>query len=619
MEEYSDIDDRGTRSAWWSALMQERKTRRLDGFESLLKRFSPSERLLLYLLSAILGLSTLLMLAGLNTAASVSIPAEGGTLAEGEVGPARFINPLLTLSQPDQDLAALVYSGLMRALPDGSIVPDLAASYAVSPDGRTYTFKLRPDAQFHDGSKLTAADVLYTVREATDPNINSPRRADWVGVAVSSPDPLTVVFTLPHAYAPFIQNTTLGILPKALWENISAEEFPFSPLNTHPVGSGPYKIEKVSADSTGAAVRYDLVPFDRFTLGSPYLSRISFVFFPSEDALVKALNAGEIDAAAGISPADLSSLKRTGAALASTPLPRVFGVFFNQSKNAVLSDPSVRQALDAAVDKQAVIAENLHGFGVQLDGPIPPNSSGNTEPAEPRPLGEALAAAAKTAAAGVSAADQANSARAILQKGGWTWEAASGAWTKNAGKGASGGKRTLSFTLATANQPELVATAHALAAEWKAAGINAAVQVYPLSELNATVIRPRAYDALLFGEVVGPQLDLYAFWHSSQRNDPGLNLAMYANAKTDALLAQARATTDAGARGGLYAQFAALVVKDTPAVFLYAPDFLYVVPQRLHGVALGSFTSPADRFANVYRWYTDTENVWAIFATPSTH
>jgi peptide/nickel transport system substrate-binding protein len=139
------------------------------------------------------------------------------------------------------------------------------------------------------------------------------------------------------------------------------------------------------------------------------------------------------------------------------------------------------------------------------------------------------------------------------------------------------------------------------------------VQIYPLSELNTSVIRPRDYDALLFGEVVGRSLDLFAFWHSSQRNDPGLNLAMYASSKVDTYLSEARATVDETKRNSLYAQFASALQKDSPAVFLYAPEFLYVVPKSLQGVELGALTTPSDRFLNVYQWYSETESVWSVF------
>jgi peptide/nickel transport system substrate-binding protein len=584
-----------------TTLTKERPVRRLSFMETMLRRFSPGERLALYALTILLGASALALLVGLNAAVSVDIPAQGGSLTEGETGPARFINPVLTLSQPDEDLSALVYSGLMRALPDGTIVPDLASSYQISPDGTTYTFTLRPDATFQDGTPVTAADVVFTVQEIQDPDIKSPHLADWEGVQVSSPSARTVVFKLPHAYEPFIENTTLGILPAHIWQNISAEEFPFSPANTHPIGSGPYEVASVATDDTGSATRYDLVPFAQYALGEAYVSRITFIFYPSEDAMIKAFNARQIDAIAGIAPSDLASITRSDFNLVQAPLPRVFGIFFNQSRNLALADLAAREALDAAVDKQAILKNVLGGYGVVLQGPIPPGVMGETAPAIPFPF----ARSAATNAASSSSASDARDARTILQKGGWTFGTASQAWTK--------GKLTLSLTLATADEPELVATAHEVASDWQAVGVKVTVQVYPLSELNTDVIRPRAYDAVLFGEVVGRGADFFAFWHSSQRNDPGLNLALYANANVDALLSQARTTNDEKQRDKLYAQFAAAIGKDDPAVFLYAPEFLYLVPKTLQGVELGALTSASERFLNVYEWYTNTARVWSVF------
>lgn len=591
-------------------LTRERRVRHFSFFENMLTGFSPSERLILYGFSALLAISATIMLAGLNRAVSVPVPVSGGSLKEGEVGSARFINPLLTLSQPDQDLTELVYSGLMRALPDGSYVPDLASTYSIADDGTTYTFTLRSDAQFHDGEALTSADILFTIALAQNPDIKSPRRVDWEGVAVSAPDEHTVVFKLPHAYAPFIENATLGILPKHLWENVPAEEFPFSPLNTHPVGSGPYRVLSFDTDSTGAATRYDLSPSATFALGAPYLKRITFLFYPNEGAMLDGWNAGEIDAVAGIAPSALSSLTRTDASVTAVPLPRVFGVFFNQNHAAVLADASVRAALNAATNKERIVNTVLGGYGRVLNGPIPPGVLGGATPSTP---------ARDKLKENTSPTDSSfvEGAHAILSKGGWKFTPAAtntprvadesvGTWTNKK-------KETLSITLATADEAELAATAEAVAADWRAAGIQVNVQIYSLSELNTSVIRPRAYDALLFGEVVGRSADLFAFWHSSQRNDPGLNLAMYANTKADRLLAEARATTDTHERERLYTQFASIVEGDDPAVFLYAPEFIYITPTSLQGIKLGALTTPAERFLNVHQWYTDTEHVWSIF------
>lgn len=584
--------------------------------DELLRTFSPGERLLLYIFSIILGASAIALLIGVNNAVSVVVPSKGGSLTEGVVSPPRFINPILDISQADGDLTKLVYSGLTRAQPDGSIVPDLAEKFDISPDGTSYTFTLQKNAVFHDGAPVTAGDVLFTVQSAQNPEIKSPRRADWEGVAVSSPDAQTVVFKLQHAYAPFLENTTLGILPKHLWSSVSAEEFPFSPLNTHPIGSGPYKVDSFQTDSTGVITNFTLASFNKFALHAPYLNKITFLFYQNEESLIKAFNSGAVDSMASVSPAGLSSLKRTDSAIMRIPLPRVFGVFFNQGRSPVLADSAVRSALDAGLDKQSIVNTVLMGYGSTLAGPIPPGVLENN------PVKVVNSAT-------TSASMYSDKARDILSRGGWKFDQKTNLWTKKSasskggsssgGKGgsASGGKQALSFSLATSDSPELVATANKLADSWRSAGIEVNVKIYPLSELNTNVIRPRAYDALLFGEVVGRTLDLFAFWHSSQRNDPGLNLAMYANSKVDKALASARATTDRKAREASYGSFVSAVSKDMPAIFLYSPDFIYIVPKSINGVRLGALTTPSERFLNVHEWYAETESVWNFFTNLS--
>lgn len=592
-----DSDSQGRPASIKETIARPRRFAQIAALEDMTRRLSPFERLVLYVCTLVLGISTLALLAGANAAVSVTIPSQGGNLVEGELGPARFLNPLIPMSQADSDITTLVYSGLTRALPDGSIVPDLASHYEISDDGTTYTFTLREDATFHDGAPVTSSDVLFTIQRAQNPDIKSVHRADWEGVSVTTPDEHTVIFKLPRAYAPFIQNTTMGILPQHLWATVTPEEFPFSPLNTHPIGSGPYQISKVETSSTGSVTRYDLVPFKNFALGTPYLRRLTFIFYPNEDALLKGFNKGEVDSIAGISPAQLEGIERDDISVLTVALPRVFGVFFNQGRAAVLADANVRRALDQAIVKERVVAMVLHGYGVAIDSPAPAHIL-SLEDAAIRPS----LAAAQTAYTDESL----STARATLERGGWKYSEETGSWSNSK-------KQELAFTLATADAPELVSTANAVAAAWSELGVKVNVQVFPISELNTSVIRPREYDALLFGEVVGRELDLFAFWHSSQRNDPGLNLALYTNSKADTLLSQARATTKPEDRAKLYAEFAELVQNDVPAVFLYSPEFIYAVPDTLKGVRLGSLTGPAERFLSAYTWYTDTEQVWSIF------
>ena len=210
-----------------------------------LRRLSPGDQL-------IVGVCALLMMAGAFVALAqvsrhfmVEVPAHGGTHVEGVVGTPRFINPLLAISDADQSLTTLTYAGLLKQNSDGTLAPDLAQGYTVSPDGRTYTVIIRPDALFQDGRAVTPEDVVFTVEMAQSPSIASPARANWDGVQVAATDARTVTFTLKSPYAPFADNLTLGILPKHLWEKVTPEEFPFSSLNLAPVGAGPYSVNSV--------------------------------------------------------------------------------------------------------------------------------------------------------------------------------------------------------------------------------------------------------------------------------------------------------------------------------------------------------------------------------------
>ena len=160
---------------------------------------------------------------------------------------------------------------------------------------------------------------------------------------------------------------------------------------------------------------------------------------------------------------------------------------------------------------------------------------------------------------------------------------------------------------------ELVKAAELIKQDLEAVGIKVEVKTFETGNLNQNVIRPRKYDALLFGEIVNREPDLFAFWHSSQRKDPGLNIAMYTNTKVDKILEEASTLVEEKPRIEKYLQFSEEIKKDMPAVFLYSPDFIYIVSKNLQGSKTNHIISPSDRYLNVYLWYTQTENVWKVF------
>jgi len=199
-----------------------------------------------------------------------------------------------------------------------------------------------------------------------------------------------------------------------------------------------------------------------------------------------------------------------------------------------------------------------------------------------------------------------------LAKAGWK-KNAEGFLEKTTTVGKKKVTTTLAFSISTGNAPELAQAAELIREDLAAIGMRVEVKTFEVGNLNQGVIRPRKYDALLFGEVISQITDLSAFWHSSQRKDPGLNVAMYTNAKVDKILEDASTLADDEARAKKYSQFEEEIKKDMPAVFLYSPKFIYAVSPDLGGLAIGEVASPEDRFLGSYLWFTATDNIWKIF------
>ncbi len=553
----------------------------------LIKSFSITEKALFALITLIFVISGITLLYQINRSFLVEVPDFGGSLTEGVVGSPRFINPLLAISDADRDLTSLVYSGLLKATADGGLRPDLAESYTISDDGLVYTFTLKDNAVFHDGSKVTTEDIEFTIAKAQDALLKSPRRSSWDGVRVQVIDERTISFTLKQAYSPFIQNTTLGILPKHIWKNVDNESFPFSTFNTQPVGTGPYTIENVTTNNSGLPTEYTLSSFKKYTLGRPFINTLTLKFYPNEKSLLEAFQNEDIESINSISPANVGLLRTANTTLLTPPLPRVFGIFFNQNEAPVFVNKEVRVALNAALDKNQMIGEVLYGYGQAIDGPL------HTD---------------KAAMVTKTSDEQIAAARAVLEKAGWKFNE-SGVYEKKTGNDTE----ILAFSISTSDAPELKALAQSAQKRWQQLGARVDVKIFEVGDLNQNIIRPRKYDTLLFGEVLGRDLDLYPFWHSSQRSDPGLNIALYTNSKTDKILEDYRKAVDEKTKKTYLDAFETEIRADTPFVPLYAPYFIYIIPSKIKNVALGQPTISGERFLGVHEWYINTNNVWKIF------
>lgn len=566
-------------------LVRDRKIEGLEKVQRIFNSLSISEKVLFLVFALVFICASLSLLGKTSAQFSVNIPHDGGEIIEGIVGTPRFINPLLATSDADRDLTSLVYSGLLKGTPAGTFVPDLAETFTVSPDGLTYTFVISKKAIFHDGTPVTADDVKFTVEKAQESALKSPRRVNWEGVTIQKAEDRTIIFSLKQPYAPFISNLTLGVLPKHLWNSLESDQIPFSALNVNPVGSGPYKVSKVIRSSDGIPNEVILRANTKYAKGKPHIQTLDFKFFTNEKLLVTALQDGVVESASNLTPTGATTVKEM-TPIVYAPLTRVFGIFFNQNENEVLAHKEVRKALELSIQKEFIIQNILQGYASETDGPLPT-----------RNVTLSTSTATSTAA------------QNLLTKAKWKKNPSTGIFELK-GKNSS---TTLALSLSTANVPELVQSAQKIESDWAELGAKVDVRVFEPADLNQGVIRPRKYDALLFGLVIGKNSDLYPFWHSSQRNDPGLNVALYTNTKVDKALEKMRTATSSTIIAAQYALFRKELDTDTPAIFLWSPDFIYAIPEKLHGVDLGEITTPSDRFSGIQDWYVETDTVWKIF------
>ncbi len=552
--------------------------------QNSIRSFSKKE-LATFLSLFCVAIVTLIWIVGiLNVRGSTSVPISGGTLHEGIIGTPRFVNPVLAVSDADKDLSALVYSGLMRLDENGAPKPDLADSYSVTPDGKTYTFIIKDNVFFHDNSKVTANDVLYTIGQIQHPLIDSPKKASWQSVTVRKVDEMTVAFDLQQAFSPFLELATVGIMPEHLWGGLSPEEFTFSALNINAIGSGPYEIASVNRNASGIADEFVLKPFNKFTLEKPLISKISILSYANERELGNALTSRKIDVASGLSPERAKALAEKGALISSKELPRIFGLFMNKNQNPIFADSTVVSAVKNSINKQEIISKVLYGYGTPISGPVP---------------SVFLQAAALEE---TQTLENASTSAEALEKAGWK-------------TGADGVREkagiSLSFAISTADTPELVATADIIKENLEAIGFSVEVKIYSLGDLNQDIIRPRNYETLLFGEFVTDTGSLYAFWNSTQTEDPGLNVAMYKSTVVDKAFTDLFASTDTEKKKAAIQSIQSDIGKNAPVAFLYSPLYLEARRDMLQGQTKNTgIVLPSDRFRDAYSWYIETEKVW---------
>lgn len=497
-------------------------------------------------------------------------PEPGGRFTEGIVGEVGGVNPIFPGDRVSRAAEQLIFSSLFKR--EGKdIVPDLATGHEVNDSETVFTVDMRDDAYWHDGSPVTSEDVVFTFRTIQNPDVGSSLRVMWQDIKIKAVDDYTVEFVLPNPYAPFLSQLTTNIAPKHILSDVDNEKMRVTNFNQNPIGSGPFEFDGISDQE-----KINFKANADYYGSKPKLDRFTIATFENQNKMVTAYNRGELSSMNARSELDTSQIdnqdktimkkvNKTGQAFA----------FYNTKK---LKDARLRKALTFGINKEHII-NNLSGNHDIAHGPLLPEHLGykNVEKKFNKDKSEKLLK---------------QTGRSLNQEG---------FWQRNG--------EVLSIEITTQETAQYKTAASELAEQWRELGVDAKVKTLDSTELQQSVIRPRDFDVLLFGVVLGEDPDAYAYWHSSQTTDTGRNLSQYESSIVDESLEDGRTITNNLLRAAKYKTFQDEWASDTPAVALYRLYDYYIYRKEARGIKINDITDTDNRFHNVEDWTINISHI----------
>ena len=543
------------------------------------KILTPKERWILRIAGAIL----LVGFAGVATPYVahhvIQVPRRGGVYREGLVGTPRLINPLFASSDVDRDLTRLIYSSLLKYNGSGNLVGDIAEDFQIEEGGKRIQFTLRDDVRFHDGHPLQAEDVKFTIDAIKQPVWRSPLWRAFQEISVETPDAYHVVVTAPGVSAAFPHLFTFGILPKHIWEHVDPQGGRLAIWNVKPIGSGPFQFTSLTKTQDGALRAYRLSRFDKYYHNSSYLKEIVVRFFSDFESATAALREHTIDGVSFIPERLRNKSVIPGIRQLHPVFPRFTTLFFQDRRTEVLKERLVRRALAVSLDRNAIVS-------------VVPDATSTGTPFLQDQIG--FAKTLPTPKGDLSLAQK------FLEGGGWRKDEKG--WVKQ-------GKH-LTVTLTTLDEPTYLLVADTIKKRWNELGVEVTLEAASRVSFETDVLRPRAYEILLFSVVTGHDPDPYPFWHSTQIDDPGLALTSVRLRGIDVALERGRSILEVPPRAAHYLEFQQLLYEEVPGVVLFSSPYVYALSKRVRGMDLTRIAVPADRFNDVNKWFMRSRLGW---------
>ena len=580
----------------------------------MFKKLPPSDALIIIVLLVLLSAQLMVAAYLVSDHFTTETPIQTGEIHEGTIGIPVHKNPLLATNTVEQDITALMHAGLLRRNSEG-VLDALLAEHWKRNDSNTYTFRLKKHISFHDGTPITVNDVVFTLQSAEQLSARYPHLKMWKGVRVTSAGKDAVTITVSAENLSFPESFTLPIIPHHIWRKIPINQWRNYIGPGVYVGAGPYRHRSETLTLDGRLKTMTLEKFDAYSLGGPYIKKIVFHFFIATKDLIESYTNGNIDSVHSVTANDAIALLKQSDdkhTIHATETNKVFGVFFNTEDGRIMQDPFLRSVLSQPVDRDRIIHNVFHSRATAIQSPL----STDTDLTDQQITEEEITQ--------------------TLEDIGWKFEGLNGRRERD------GAVLRISFVFPDTEETRQIASV--LTDGWQRLGVE--VDAQPQSQKKITeIIAKKNFDVILYGYRADKPKDLVRIWKSGDEKNiasitsfgsPILNDLLrkieIGDTRTDtdeddkktAAQKEAGDSPEEDIRGVeipidkfhemVYLDIKAEMVRRVPAIFLYSPHFLYILPKNISGITtknkFGRIGQPSDRFANVHKWHIRKEKVW---------
>jgi len=509
-------------------------------------------------------------------------PAVGGELNLRLAKNPDNFNPIYSSTTYGSTINESVYARLFFFNEKFEPTPYVAESWSASADGLTWTIKLKQGVKFHDGSDLTADDVVFTLNSIMDKGYTGPRSSSVTSVkAFSAPDKHTVKIELKEPFAPIFTNINYGIMSKKAFEGVAVKDFASAPASQKPIGAGPYKFIDYKNSQYVMLERNDNWFFSASANGAPFIKTLRYKIIPDDTTAIAALENGEIDIDTPLA-AEVGRLEKAGKLTSVNYERNGWGYITLNTSRPHLSDKRVRQALTYALNRQDIITGTMDGRGVIPAGPIPNVSWAYDASIKPFAFDVAKAKAL------LAEAGYKPNAQGIMEKDGQAMK--------------------LGF-YGSSGSAQIEGIAQIAKKNWKEIGVELDIQLLDFNAMMDNFLKPGKFDISFSGFSLGLDPDQYTLWHTTQipqtPTSAAFNRGRFSNAKVDEYLANGRKETDQAKRKAIYSDFQKLFVDEAPVILVYANKYTDMHSAKVKGVV--NFPGSGATPTYLWKWYVNEQ------------